>query len=144
MTYLRQSPTSLWHWRDLFWRTYPRAFSTCTNTLLKSSTETWQQRMCYWLCLLAKITDSGNSHIVNLQPGQLARTLSRLPGTLIYMPPEALEASSHYGPMQPWIFSFGHLALFVGLQVYKHSVYNVSPLLLLFYHIDFSGWSTST
>ena len=36
--------------------------------------------------LVAKITDLGNSRIVDLQPGQLARTLSRLPGTLVYMP----------------------------------------------------------
>ena len=64
----------------------------------------------------AKITDFGNSRIVNLQPGYLARTLSCLPGTLVYMPPEALQASSRYGPSLD-IFSFGHLALFVGLQV---------------------------
>ena len=68
---------------------------------------------------VAKITDFGNSRIVNLQPGQLARTLSRLPGTMLYMPPEALEASSHYGPSLD-VFSFGHLALFVGLQVHCH------------------------
>ena len=48
---------------------------------------------------VAKITDFGNSRIiVNLQPSHLARTLSRLPGTLVYMPPEALQASSRYGP----------------------------------------------
>ena len=66
--------------------------------------------------LVSKLTDFGNSRIVNLQPGQLARTLSRLPGTLVYMPPEAFEASSRYGPSLD-IFSFGHLSLFVGLQV---------------------------
>ena len=66
---------------------------------------------------VAKITDFGNSRIVNLQPGQLARTLSRLPGTMLYMPPEALEASSRYGPSLD-VFSFGHLSLFVGLQVH--------------------------
>ena len=32
---------------------------------------------------VAKITDLGNSRIVNLQPSQLARTLSRFPGTLV-------------------------------------------------------------
>ena len=42
---------------------------TAKNVLLTSS-------------LVAKVTDFGNSRIVNLQPGQLARTLSRLPGTL--------------------------------------------------------------
>ena len=76
---------------------------TAKNVLLTSS-------------YVAKVTDFGNSRIVNLQPGQLAHTLSRLPGTLAYMPPEALEASSHYGPSLD-VFSFGHLALFVGLQV---------------------------
>ena len=65
---------------------------------------------------MAKITDLGNSRIVNLQPGQLARTLSRLPGTLVYMPPEALSSSSRYGPSLD-IFSFGHLALFTLTQV---------------------------
>ena len=35
--------------------------------------------------LVAKITDLGNSRIVNIQPGQLAQTLSRNPGTLVYM-----------------------------------------------------------
>ena len=39
--------------------------------------------------LVAKISDLGNARIVNLRPGQLARTLSRLPGTMVYMPPEA-------------------------------------------------------
>ena len=65
---------------------------------------------------VAKITDLGNSRIVNLQPGQLARTLSRLPGTMLYMPPEALSSSSRYGPSLD-VFSFGHLALFTLLQV---------------------------
>ena len=72
--------------------------------------------------LVAKITDFGNSRIVNLQPGQLARTLSRLPGTLVYMPPEALSASSRYGPSLD-IFSFGHLALFTLTQVRFNFVY---------------------
>ena len=66
--------------------------------------------------LVAKITDLGNSRIVNLQPGQLARTLSRLPGTLVYMPPEALSAAARYGPSLD-VFSFGHLALFTLTQV---------------------------
>ena len=68
---------------------------TAKNVLLTSS-------------LVAKITDLGNSRIVTLQPGQLARTLSRLPGTLAYMPPEALSSSARYGPSLD-IFSFGHL-----------------------------------
>ena len=67
--------------------------------------------------LMAKITDLGNSRIVNIQPGQLAQTLSRNPGTLVYMPPEALtDRGAQYGPSLD-IFSFGHLGLFAGLQV---------------------------
>jgi len=41
--------------------------------------------------LVAKISDLGNARIVNLQPGQLARTLTHLPGTFVYMPPEAFH-----------------------------------------------------
>ena len=77
---------------------------TAKNVLLTSS-------------LVAKITDLGNSRIVTLQPGQLARTLSRLPGTLAYMPPEALSSSARYGPSLD-IFSFGHLSLFTLTQVF--------------------------
>ena len=76
---------------------------TAKNILLTSS-------------FVAKITDFGNSRIVNLQPGQLAQTMSRLPGTPLYMPPEALTASSRYGPSLD-VFSFGHLALFTLTQV---------------------------
>ena len=93
LLYLHQHTPQIIH-RDL----------TAKNVLLTSS-------------FVAKITDFGKSRIVNLQPGQLARTLSRLPGTMLYMPPEALEASSRYGPSLD-VFSFGHLALFVGLQVW--------------------------
>ena len=76
---------------------------TAKNVLLNSS-------------LVAKITDLGNSRIVNIQPGQLAQTLSQNPGTLMYMPPEALTVEARYGPSLD-IFSFGHLGIFVGLQV---------------------------
>ena len=76
---------------------------TAKNVLLTSS-------------LVGKITDLGNSRIVDIQAGQLAQTLSRNPGTLVYMPPEALTTASRYGPSLD-IFSFGHLGLFVGLQV---------------------------
>ena len=81
---------------------------TAKNVLLTSS-------------LVAKITDFGNARIVNLQPGQLACTLSRLPGTLAYMPPEALSASARYGSSLD-VFSFGHLALFTLNQVCLISV----------------------
>ena len=83
---------------------------TAKNVLLTSS-------------LVAKITDLGNSRIVNLQPDQLTRTLSRLPGTLVYMSPEALSVSSRYSPTLD-VFSFGHLALFTLTQVYDIVVYS--------------------
>ena len=66
--------------------------------------------------LVAKITDMGNSRIVDMRPGQMARTLSKLPGTLVYMPPEALGETHRYGPSLD-IFSFGHLALYTLIQV---------------------------
>ncbi len=74
---------------------------TSKNVLLTSS-------------LVAKITDMGNSRIVG--PGQMARTLSKLPGTAVYMPPEAQDDTSRYGPSLD-IFSFGHLALYTVTQV---------------------------
>ena len=76
---------------------------TSNNVLLTSS-------------LVAKITDMGNSRIV--RPGQAVRTLSALPGTLVYMPPEAQVSNekNSYGPSLD-IFSFGHLALFTITQV---------------------------
>ena len=49
---------------------------TSKNVLLTSS-------------LVVKITDMGNSRIIRL--GQMAKTLSAMPGTLVYMPPEALD-----------------------------------------------------
>ena len=93
---------------------------------------------------MAKITDFGNSRIVNLQPGQLAQTLSRMPGTLVYMPPEALSASSYYGPSLD-VFSFGHLALFTLVQVllssettrFHHSLFSLVSKPLPHFHFFF-------
>ncbi len=76
---------------------------TARNILLTSS-------------LTAKITDMGNSRIVTLKPTQLAQTLSKNPGTTVYMPPEALSESHRYGPSLD-VFSFGHLALYILTQV---------------------------
>lgn len=58
--------------------------------------------------LAAKITDFGNSRIVNRQSEQLTETLSRFLGTFVYMDPEALETLSGYDPSLD-VFSFGHL-----------------------------------
>ena len=66
--------------------------------------------------LVAKITDMGNSRIVNMKPGQMAKTMTKFPGTLVYMPPEAQDESHQYGASMD-IFSFGHLALYTITQV---------------------------
>ena len=76
---------------------------TSKNVLLTSS-------------LVAKITDMGNSRIVSMRPGQMARTLTQYPGTLVYMPPEAQDATHRYGAAMD-VFSFGHLALYTLTQV---------------------------
>ena len=66
--------------------------------------------------MVAKIADMGNSRIVNVQPGQLAKTMtSGVPGTIVYMPPEAFEVPPKYGPKLD-MFSFGHLTLFTATQ----------------------------
>ena len=64
---------------------------------------------------VAKISDLGNARIVNLRPNQV-RNLTPLPGTMVYMPPEAFDERSQYGPRLD-IFSFGHLTLFTLTQV---------------------------
>jgi len=66
--------------------------------------------------MVAKIADMGNSRIVDIRPGQLARTMTKgVPGTIVYMGPEAFEIPPKYGPMLD-MFSFGHLALFTATQ----------------------------
>ena len=92
LLYLHNRPSQVIH-RDL----------TSKNILLTSS-------------LVAKITDMGNSRIVDMRGGQMARTLSKLPGTLVYMPPEARNDAHRYGSSLD-IFSFGHLALYTLTQV---------------------------
>ena len=92
LLYLHNRPSPIIH-RDL----------TANNVLLTAS-------------LVAKISDMGNSRIVDMRGGQIARTLSKLPGTLVYMPPEALDDTHRYGPSLD-VFSYGHLALFTLTQV---------------------------
>ena len=72
--------------------------------------------------MTAKIADMGNSRIVGIPPGQLAQTMTRgIPGTLVYMPPEALGSKQRYGPSLD-IFSFGHLSLFTANQVFPRDL----------------------
>ena len=63
--------------------------------------------------MVAKIAVIDNSHIINIDPGRLSRTMTR--GTAVYMPPEAFELPPKYGPKFD-MFSFGHLALFTATQ----------------------------
>ena len=84
--------------------------------------------------MATKISDLGNSRIVDLQPGQLMKTLSCTPGTLVYMAPEALyslpgyEADKSYYGTKIDIFSFGHLSLFTITQVGKTMLVDINNL----------------
>ena len=62
--------------------------------------------------LVAKISDLGNTRIVNLRPGQLA-TLTRVPGTLSYMPPESFDESPA-----------GHLLIWSPCSLHSHTGQN--------------------
>ena len=76
---------------------------TATNVLLDSKA-------------LPKISDFGNSCVTGIDLGSElhSQSLTRCPGTLMYMAPEA-QSSTKYGT-EIDIFSFGHLSLFVGIQ----------------------------
>lgn len=63
--------------------------------------------------MMAKIADLGNARII--QSHGIPSTLSRMPGTLVYMPPEALYTQPKYDTSLD-IFSYGHLTLFILLQ----------------------------
>ena len=72
--------------------------------------------------LRAKISDFGNSRIMDLDPNATPGTMTSLPGTLDYMPPETMGGGVTYDPSLD-VFSFGHLALFTLIQTH------VRPLL---------------
>ena len=76
---------------------------TATNVLLDSRA-------------VPKISDFGNSCVTGIDLGSElhSQSLTRCPGTLMYMAPEA-QSSTKYGT-EIDIFSFGHLSLFVGIQ----------------------------
>ena len=64
----------------------------------------------------AKITDFGNSRII-----QSTKPMTQAPGTLVYMPPEALDASPKYSDRLD-IFSFGHLALYTLIREFPKNL----------------------
>ena len=67
--------------------------------------------------LRAKIADFGNSRILDLDPNAAPGTMTSVPGTLDYMPPEAMGGGVTYDPSLD-VFSFGHLALFTLIQTH--------------------------
>ena len=81
--------------------------------------------------LRAKIGDFGNSRTMDLDPDSSPETLTSLPGTLEYMPPEAQGGRVTYDPSLD-VFLFGHLSLFTITQT---PVQCLPPT----YHDDSSG-----
>lgn len=79
---------------------------TAKNVLLTSS-------------MTAKLADLGNSRIV--QPHEISKSLTQMPGTMVYMPPEALSSSPNYGTALD-MFSFGHLILFIILEEFPWNI----------------------
>ena len=69
--------------------------------------------------LTAKIADLGVARMVNVQPGQLAATMTAGPGNNLYMPPEAAqeEGATRYNTTID-IFSFGVVSLFTLTQTF--------------------------
>ena len=69
--------------------------------------------------LTAKIADLGVARMVNIQPGQLAATMTAGPGNNLYMPPETVqeEGATRYNTSID-IFSFGVVSLFTLTQTF--------------------------
>ena len=67
----------------------------------------------------AKVADLGNSRTI-LKKSTASR-LTRVPGTLVYMPPEAFEPNPNYCEKLD-IFSFGQLGLFTLTQVFPENI----------------------
>lgn len=63
--------------------------------------------------MMAKLGDLGSARIIRSHG--IPSTLSRTPGTLVYMPPEANHPIPQYNTALD-MFSFGHLTLFIILQ----------------------------
>ncbi len=104
LVYLHGMPKPIIH-RDL----------TANNILLTAS-------------LSAKISDLGNSRIVSMN--QFVK-LTKAPGTIVYMPPEAFLENCVYG-ISLDVFSFGHLALYTLTQV-RSFVVKLGQLIFMLY-----------
>ena len=73
--------------------------------------------------LRAKIADLGVSKLISVQQ-HMALAQTKAPGSLNYMPPEALKENPKYDQKID-IFSFGHLAIYVVIQEFPN-VYEVT------------------
>ena len=73
--------------------------------------------------LTAKIADLGVARMVNIQPGQLAATMTAGPGNNLYMPPETVqeEGVTQYNTAID-IFSFGVVSLFTLTQTFPREL----------------------
>ena len=78
---------------------------TATNVLVNSKGVT-------------KIADFGNSRMIDQRVSATPELLTSNPGTLDYMPPEALEGGDYNDRLD--IFSFGHLSIYVMIQHRPH------------------------
>ena len=62
---------------------------------------------------LAKISDFGNSTIVQIDQRLTQESTTYFPGAMVYCAPEAMQLHNKYNEKKIDIFSFGHLSLFV-------------------------------
>ena len=69
--------------------------------------------------MTAKLADLGNSRLIDMR--KVTKTMTTAPGTLLYMPPEALAEKCHYTSKLD-IFSFGHLSLYVLTQIFPSNL----------------------
>ena len=69
--------------------------------------------------LHAKLADLGNALMTD--PNQLMNTLSNMPGTALYMPPEASGTKPVYDASLD-MFSFGHLSLYVAIEDFPNDL----------------------
>ena len=68
--------------------------------------------------MTAKIADLGVARMVIIQPGRAAATMTRAPGNIIYMPPEAVGREGTKYNTAIDMFSFGVVALFTLTEVF--------------------------
>jgi serine/threonine protein kinase len=71
------------------------------------------------LAMQAKITDLGNALIIKSQAA--VKALTQVPGTAVYMPPEAMRLQPKYDSSID-MFSYGHLALYTLIQEFPSDI----------------------